>query len=148
MKNDLYAKHYSTPFNPRIAQVFFKAGFTESWGRGFTKIQEACEKYECPLPELYMDKGGTMILCNASERYKKLLNNISSQNVGLNVGLNEIQQKIIDLILNNKNIKQSEIANELNISSRTVERNINYLKEKNIIKRIGSKKVGYWEVIK
>ena len=95
-----------------------------------------------------MDKGGTMILCNASERYKKLLNNISSQNVGLNVGLNEIQQKIIDLILNNKNIKQSEIANELNISSRTVERNINYLKEKNIIKRIGSKKVGYWEVIK
>lgn len=89
LKSDLYAKHYSTPFNPKIAQVFFKAGFTESWGRGFTKIKEACENYECPLPELYMDKGGTMILCNASERYMNLLKNIALSNGTINDTIND-----------------------------------------------------------
>ena len=47
----LFAKHSSKPFNPKLAQIFFKSGMIETWGRGFDKIREACAKYDAPLPE-------------------------------------------------------------------------------------------------
>ena len=33
----------SRPRNPLIADVCFKAGYIDSWGRGTIKIYEACE---------------------------------------------------------------------------------------------------------
>lgn len=145
LKNDLYAKHYSTPFNPKIAQVFFKAGFTESWGRGFTKIKEACENYECPLPALYMDKGRTMILCNDSERYMKLLNNISLSNDTIKLTKNE--QKILNLIIENNQITREEIVSKTRLSDRTVSRAIKNLQNNNLILREGSKKLESWKIL-
>ena len=38
-QNIEYKKHSSYPRNHNIANVFYKAGFVESWGRGF---QEDC----------------------------------------------------------------------------------------------------------
>lgn len=153
LKSDLYAKHYSTPFNPKIAQVFFKAGFTESWGRGFTKIKEACENYECPLPELYMDKGGTMILCNASERYMNLLKNIALSNGTINDTINDTikltknEQKILNLIIENNQITREEIVSKTGLSDRTVSRAIKHMQDNSLILREGSKKLGAWKVL-
>lgn len=31
-------KHPSRPYNKNVANIFFKAGFIESWGRGISKI--------------------------------------------------------------------------------------------------------------
>ena len=148
LKDDLYAKHFSTPYNPKIAQVFFKAGFTESWGRGFTEIKESCKQYECPLPELYMDKGGTMILCKASERYLKMLNTIGEENVPLNVHLNEREQKIISIIDNNPSATSIEIAEQIGVTEKTIKRYFLRLQEDKVINRVGSKKTGHWEIIK
>lgn len=39
-------KHVSRPYNPNIANVFYLAGFIESWGRGIEKIWEACKADE------------------------------------------------------------------------------------------------------
>ena len=36
--------------NPKVADVLFKAGMIESWGRGFDKIKEECEANNTPLP--------------------------------------------------------------------------------------------------
>lgn len=33
------------PYNPKLANVFFKISMIEAWGRGFDKIKEACDKY-------------------------------------------------------------------------------------------------------
>ena len=35
----LKEKHKSRPFNPLIANVFYKSGMIESWGRGIEKIK-------------------------------------------------------------------------------------------------------------
>ena len=40
----LLQKHSSYPRNHNIANVFYKAGFVESWGRGFKKIAEEFER--------------------------------------------------------------------------------------------------------
>lgn len=60
--------------------------------------------------------------------------------------LNEIQNKIIEFIINNKHITQSEIAVILGKNVRTIKRNFKVLIENNIIERIGSDKTGYWSL--
>lgn len=55
---NLFAKHSSQPYNPDIANVFFRAGMIESWGRGIEKMIDACKKRGAPQPILrYEDYG-------------------------------------------------------------------------------------------
>ncbi len=69
----LFMKHSSKPYNPKLANVFFKSGMIEAWGRGFEKIKEACETYDGPLPEYEINESGIMVLCKACDRYLELL---------------------------------------------------------------------------
>ena len=57
------------------------------------------------------------------------------------------EKKILQLITNNPNVIQKEIAEELNVTTMTVKRNIKKLKEKGIIDRVGANKNGYWKVL-
>ncbi|MCM1027617.1 MAG: ATP-dependent DNA helicase RecG, partial [Roseburia sp.] len=71
----LFEKHSSKPYNPKLANVFFKSGMIEAWGRGFDKIKEACAKYDGRLPEYNISASGIMVLCKACDKYMELLNN-------------------------------------------------------------------------
>lgn len=44
-------RHRSLPYNPNIANGFFRAGYVETWGRGIEKICETCKNYGVPMPE-------------------------------------------------------------------------------------------------
>ena len=48
----------------------------------------------------------------------------------------------------NPNIRQKDIAMKLKVSEVTIKRNIKELKEKGYIEREGSKKTGYWKILK
>jgi hypothetical protein len=49
---DTFMRHHrSVPYNPNIANAFFRAGFIEAWGRGIEKICESCVLHGIPLPE-------------------------------------------------------------------------------------------------
>jgi ATP-dependent DNA helicase RecG len=70
----LFEKHSSKPFNPKLAQVFFKSGMIEVWGRGFDKIRDACAKHDnAPLPEYDIGETGVMVLCKPCKSYMRLL---------------------------------------------------------------------------
>ena len=69
----LFMKHSSKPFHPKLANVFFKSGMIEAWGRGFEKIREACALYDGPLPEYEINEAGIMVLCKACDRYLELI---------------------------------------------------------------------------
>ncbi len=58
-----------------------------------------------------------------------------------------VNDTVFLLIKQNKNLTTSEISKRLNVSLSTVKRKIKDLKEKGIIERIGSDKVGYWKII-
>ena len=74
LKMWLFANCSSKLFNPKLAEIFFKSGMIEAWGRGFDKISEACAKNNSPLPEYTIDGSGIMVCCNAGEYYIRLLN--------------------------------------------------------------------------
>ena len=69
----LFMKHSSKPYNPKLANIFFKCGMIEAWGRGFEKIREACRLYDGSLPEYEINEAGIMVLCKACNRYLALL---------------------------------------------------------------------------
>lgn len=156
-KQDLFKKHYSKPYNPLIAQTFFKSGFIESWGRGFEKIRKECEEYGSPLPEIEIKNSGVMVKCVPSKIYMNLLNKMKDKNVPDNVSdnvpdnvsgdFNEIEEEIIKNIIDNPNITQQQMANKLKVNRKTIQRGLNSLKEKNIIERIGSDRKGFWKII-
>ena len=155
---NLFEKHYSKPYNPLIAQTFFKAGFIESWGRGFEKIKKECELYNTPIPEIEIKTSGVMVKCNASPIYMDLLEEMRGKNVQINVHKNvqindyekltKIEKEILEIIIENPEITQVNIANRLGTVPKTVQRGIATLKTKGIIERVGSNKKGYWEIKK
>ena len=57
----LWKQHASKPRNHNIADVFYKAGFIESWGRGFKKIREGFEASNMPLPIFEPHCGGMLV---------------------------------------------------------------------------------------
>lgn len=64
------------------------------------------------------------------------------KDVGLEVGLAEK----IDLILKDSEIKMSEMAEKLEVTTRTVEREMKKLRESGRVVRVGGKRYGHWEV--
>ncbi|MCK5800133.1 MAG: putative DNA binding domain-containing protein, partial [Deltaproteobacteria bacterium] len=53
----LTAKHASDPFNPDIANTFFRVAYLESWGRGIDLMTNACRAHGSPLPKLRWNNG-------------------------------------------------------------------------------------------
>ena len=57
----LLGKHNSKPRNKNLAEIFYKAGFIESWGRGIEKITEGFEKAGLKKPEFQEFCGGVLV---------------------------------------------------------------------------------------
>ena len=55
---DLKRVHRSKPRSPSIADVCFKGGHIDSWGRGTIKIIESCQEAGLPEPVLKEEQGG------------------------------------------------------------------------------------------
>lgn len=69
----IYEKHESVPYNPKIADVSFRSGDVESWGRGFLRIKTECNKINASLPVIDAENGGVSITATGCEKYMSLL---------------------------------------------------------------------------
>ena len=102
----LFMKHSSKPYNPKLANIFFKSGMIEAWGRGFEKIREACALYDGPLPEYEINEAGIMVLCKACDRYlelipaKKKVDSIISDERIMSEKMSELRKEPIVKIVN------------------------------------------------
>ena len=139
----LMERHRSQPYNPNIANGFFRAGYVETWGRGIEKICEACKKHGVPMPEYTLHLEDIMVKFTPLGQK----NFLKDQNVLINDLLDDSLEKIILLaIRENPHITQAQLATKLNRSDRQIRRVIKELREKEIIERIGSRKSGQWIV--
>jgi ATP-dependent DNA helicase RecG len=83
---DLRINHSSKPRNPIIADVCFKGGYIDAWGRGTLKIINACRAAELPEPEMKEEFGGMMITLFKDRYTEEQLRKM---------GLNERQMKAV-----------------------------------------------------
>ena len=145
----LMGKHRSKPFNPNIANGFFRAGFIETWGRGIEKICEACKNYGTTLPEYTVYPEDIMIKFEALNTAKNTAKNIAKNTA--NSSKNKIEENtpiVLEFLRQYPKTTQKNIIENLNISKRTLERIISLLKEDGYIERIGNNRSGYWQILK
>ena len=89
------------------------------------------------------------IRIESQETVEKKVSEEVGEKVGERVGerVSENESKIFNLISQNKYITYVELANKLNITEKSVYKNIEKLKKKGLLKRIGPAKGGHWEVL-
>ena len=69
----LLAPHASQPFNPDIANTFFRAGEIEAWGRGIERIFSACRQAASPKPKLRFDGSGVWLEFKFDPKFLRLM---------------------------------------------------------------------------
>ena len=137
MNQEEFFEGISAPRNKELMRVFKDVKLVEQLGSGIQRILKSYDKS----------------IFRFSTNFLKVsfpIDNVGD-NVGENVGekplkLNNTQKRIIELIQINGDITQIEIGEQLNITTRTVGRNMKKLQDSNIITRVGSDTQGYWKV--
>jgi len=73
---------------------------------------------------------------------------ISPENVPIKVINYKLQDKIFILVRANPKVTVQKLAHTLGVTERTIKRILKTFQDKGIVKRIGSRKIGHWEIIK
>lgn len=149
---EIYKKHSSIPYNPKIADVFYKAGDIESWGRGFDKIMEVCKEEKAPYPVIDTDSRGIMVLCKPCEKYNKLLRDKRGKEILPNVKLEKLSQEeqdrmapILKYLDDNSIITNAIGCGLLGKSVATTKRYLKRLCEVGILDQKGAGRSSYYE---
>jgi len=140
----LLGDHSSKPRNRNIANVFYKAGFIESWGRGISKIFDGIKAAKLATPFLESTMGGVSLTIYRKEYVDDPINDPINGPINDPTKLVKQELEILILMLKNHSITYSEIGNELKISRSTVKRIIQKLRTNEYIIREGSNKIGNW----
>ena len=157
--------------NPVIADLFQRLDLMERRGSGFGKILRAYDlesrkrgrDFKVLFSSIHM--GFTLVLPNlnygqtieglvgeepSGDSGKSVMDGKSvvraAGNVDWDVDRNVV--RILDVVRDNPHITQHEIATSLNLSLRGVEDMIKRAREKGLIRRVGGKRFGHWEVVK
>ena len=137
---DLMGSHKSRPYNPLIANTFFRAGFIEAWGRGIQKIKDSCVLAGNDIPEYYVKKEDIMVLFWG-------LGETTPQSPQTTPQLDEIDSRIIKVIESKPSISQRKIAALVGVSYETVRYRMENMKKREIIVRKGNGRSGKWIVL-
>jgi ATP-dependent DNA helicase RecG len=135
----LKKKHPSRPRNRYIADIFFRAGYIESWGRGIEKMVNSFKKAGLPEPLFEELAGGLQVTLRKdiySEEYLRKLN------------LNERQVKAVLHIKEYGSITNSSYQHLNNTAHRTAARDLEKLLDEQIVEKIGTTGRGTSYVLK
>lgn len=129
----------SLPVNEVLASIFLQLRISERSGRGVPKIVAVYGK-----DSIKIEKNRITVTIP----FKKIGANsfeVVSNKVSNKV-TNKTEDKVVELIRYNPNITIQQIMIKTGLSEPGVKKNLKQLKDKNIIKRVGSNKNGYWKL--
>ncbi|HAS81730.1 MAG TPA: transcriptional regulator [Verrucomicrobia bacterium] len=141
---NLVGPHFSHPGNPDIANAFFRAGLIEAWGRGMEKIFEACTAAENPKPRIVTEPGGLWL--EFPFAIEQASGGPNGGQMGGQIELTGRQNDLIGLIRADKRMSRKTLADQLGINQSAVQKLLEALKKKGVLKRIGGTR-GHWEVV-
>jgi len=136
---NLLSKHSSRPYNPDIANAFFRGGYVEAWGRGIDKITGQCVEAGLPAPK-FSPEGSDFWVIFRKDIYNK--EDLSK------LGLNERQVKAVLYVREKGKITNSEYQKINSVSKRTATNDLSELVEKyKLINNVGFGAGSYYELI-
>lgn len=153
----LLGKHASCPFNPLLANVFFRAGYIESWGRGIEKIRRECREYGIEPPAYDFDMAGLMLTFHANPAHVQAAaldqstpgtTPITAQETTQETAQETAQEKVLALLRDQPSMTRRELASRLGLSDSGIKYHLEKMKAAGMIRHVGATKAGSWEVLK
>ncbi|MDR1084427.1 MAG: winged helix-turn-helix transcriptional regulator, partial [Deltaproteobacteria bacterium] len=130
--------------NPIICDLFSRLKLMERRGSGLRKI---IDQYPVDTVPSFRSTEQSFVVTLKNLNYGKASMPIGADG-GIDDGVEKNTKKILNAILPNPKITQKRLADETGLSVRTVARELKRLRETDIIRRIGSDRSGYWEIMK
>ena len=151
--------HYSSPHNPRMANVLYQTGYIENWGSGIQRIIATCQKYDVALPTWQQMPGNVVVVTfarNTAQAGQNIQENVIDENGTKNgtkggtkdtaIQLTERQHVIVNLLEDDGTITIPDLARKIRLSVRTVKRELETLQTLGVLHREGGRKEGRWVV--
>ena len=132
----------SEPYNPLIANAFFRTGDIEAWGRGIAMIRDACRKNGTDFPTFEFGPTSIMVEfkgtvpCTEDSPGKPLVETPE-----------KTPEKILKALQEDPQRSLAEVATMIGKSASAVERASRRLQEAGKLRRVGPDKGGHWEVL-
>lgn len=128
----------SKPINKRLLKIFSDLDYIDQTGHGIPLIVKNYGK-----DAFYISEHTVIVTIPLN---KELLENVENAKVSLE--LNDAELKILELIRNNSTYKTTDFIRLTEYSEAYINKIIHSLKDKEYIKRVGSNKNGYWDILK
>jgi ATP-dependent DNA helicase RecG len=174
----LLGKHPSCPFNPLLANAFFRAGYIESWGRGIEKIHRECREHGIDPPVYDFGMAGLMLTFRAKfahlpvavleQRRTPVETSVQMGETPVETPVETVEtpvetvrtpvetvktpvktpDRIVELLRAEPQMTLAEVAEEIGRSRRAVERATARLVNAGRLRFVGPRKSGHWEVLK
>ena len=121
--------------NPLIASLLLRCNYIEKLGTGIERIRSALTLANCPEVEARFNTMFTLEFKRPSHQDSEVQTSVKTS------------VKIIQLIDDNNLITIPEMAKNIGVTTRSIERNIESLQTQGKLKRIGPDKGGHWQII-
>lgn len=138
----------SVPVNEKLSEIFAQLRISDKSGRGVPKIVETYSKRAFEFRE-----NSIVVTIPFNQNRKvgnkvgnKIGNKVENRDSITHLELNQTRITILSEMRHNPNITKKELQAIIGLSDTAIDNNIKFLKDKNIIERIGSNKNGYWKV--
>lgn len=126
--------------NPLIADLLHRIKYVEKMGTGLTRIKQECRKRHIRME---IETDGLFII----SFYRNVVNVPVNApvSVPVSVPLNDRQKWLLDCLLEHKKITTKEFQDRfIEVSLKTIKRDLAYLRRSKIIKFVGAPKKGYY----
>lgn len=123
--------------NHLIAELFSRIRFGEKLGSGMLRMKDICRTENAPSPQVEFNENYFYVTFRQSHEYLKLAKEETTQ---------KTTQKILSAIKGKPGITRDELAALLGITPNGVKCHLDNLKKKGVIKRIGGRREGVWEI--
>lgn len=139
--------------NGVIAEAMKVMGFVNRFSRGVQRVQEELKTNgngeaifnlgleTAFLVKVFISKSSFVSQDDTKEEIKEVTN-------GQATDLNTVTATVYNAIKSYPHDTKGQLVEKLHLSGSTISRAISELKQKNYIRRIGGRKLGYWEIIK
>lgn len=143
MTLDDFYEGISHPRNSTLMRIFLNMGLTEHTGHGVPTIIKKYGKEVFDIKDNYIK-----CIIPFDKKVLEITNKNVSLNVSTNIDINKTEKAVLGILIGNPKQKTNQMASEIGVTIRTIERALVSLKKKGLIERIGTSKNGSWYVAK
>ena len=129
----------SMPRNKVILNTLYKSKYVEMFGSGFKKVYAVCRQSGIRT-DFHMSYGGFSFIFFRDSVAENVTKNVTERKM-------PSHQIVLNLLKENPMRSREEMAGIMGKTVRTVQRALDKLSGEGMIRRIGTARAGYWEVI-